>query len=512
VNTGDDRIRIRDLSFHYPATFSGRNITALSHVNLTIGKGDIVLLAGPSGSGKSTLLRCLNGLIPHSYPGVMEGSVEVAGLDTREHEVCECARFIGLVFQDPDYQLFSQDVISELAFGPEQMGWPQKKTDQAIHDAMAWLGIAAFSERHIDELSWGERQRVAIASVLTTSPCILALDEPFSGIDDSSARSLITALTGLNRQTGLTIIIAEHRMERVSDWVNRIVVLEQGAVTFDGSPVGSPYIHNPQLPGEKPCGSSLIDTTEERPVIPGNNNSAGTKKPSLSVENISFTYPGSVPKALDRVTIDFYPGQIVMLIGPNGSGKSTLIRHLNGLLRQISGSVSYNGEEITHNTVAENAKTIGILSQHTDYQLFEETIEKELSFALENLGVPDSEQKTRIAGVTRDLDIDHLGRATPPLGLSAGEKQRVAIGSLLVMETPVIVMDEPTIGLDGTLKRKLASVLARLKDEGRTIIVATHDHEFVTNYADRVIVMSKGTIMSDRYRDGHYQTAPFLEE
>jgi energy-coupling factor transport system ATP-binding protein len=501
-------IRIRDVSFSYPPTYSGRNTTALSHVNLEITRGEIVLLTGPSGSGKSTLLRCLNGLIPHSYPGRMEGTVEIAGLNTREHEVCEFAQFIGLVFQDPDYQLFSQDVVSELAFGPEQMGWPQEEADKAIHDAMEWLGIATFSERHIDELSWGERQRVAIASVLATSPCILALDEPFSGIDDSTAKSLIDALTRLNRRIGLTVIIAEHRMERVIDWISRIVVLEQGNVTYDGSPGGSPYVRNPRIPVEKEYGSSGFDEKEDNFVVVSEPGRETTRSPALSVRNVSFRYPGSAPAALDRVTLDFYPGQIAMLTGPNGSGKSTLIRHLNGLLRPISGSVSYRGDEIAGNTVAENAKTIGILSQHADYQLFEETIGKELSFAMNNLGVPGAEQEARIGRVMRDLDIGHLGRMSPPLGLSAGEKQRVAIGSLLVMETPVIVMDEPTIGLDASLKQKLAAVLNRLKDEGKTVIVATHDHEFVSNYADRVIRMSQGTIVSDMVRSGHRQIAP----
>ncbi len=264
-------IAIGDLTYRYPVTWSGRSITALSHVNLRIAAGESVHLAGPSGSGKSTLLRCLNGLIPHSSPGTMEGDVVVAGMNTREHEVCEFAPFVGLVFQDPDYQLFSSDVLTELSFGPEQLGWPEDRIDGAVRDALGWLDIGHLADRQIDDLSWGERQRVAIASVVATTPLVLALDEPFSGIDASAAGTLARCLETLNRSTGITIVVAEHRNERVAGWVKRTVVLDRGSVIYDGPSGAAPVSHYPgsTVAGGEPRSDRRFSEESVREQDPG---------------------------------------------------------------------------------------------------------------------------------------------------------------------------------------------------------------------------------------------------
>lgn len=484
-------IAIGDLTYRYPVTWSGRNITALSHVNLRIAAGESVHLAGPSGSGKSTLLRCLNGLIPHSSPGTMEGDVVVAGMNTREHEVCEFAPFVGLVFQDPDYQLFSSDVLTELSFGPEQLGWPEDRIDGAVRDALEWLDIGRLKDRQIDDLSWGERQRVAIASVVATTPRILALDEPFSGIDASAAESLARCLETLNRSTGITIVVAEHRNERVFGWVKRTVVLDHGSVIYDGPAETAPVSHYP--------GNTAVSGEPAPPDgFWGSRSGNRTRgEPTVMLRGVTYRFPGCSGPAIDSVDLEIYPGDITVVTGPNGSGKSTLLRHLNGLLRPGKGSVHLLGRDIGNTTVADNARVAGLLTQHADHHLFAETIHDELAFAPANFGVPREEQEERIERVLEDLCITHLGCNTPPLGISAGEKQRVAIGSLLVMHTPVIVMDEPTIGLDIALKTALATILEDLKARGRTIVVATHDHEFADLIADRVISIEKGRITGD---------------
>ena len=485
-------ISIGDLTYQYPVTWSGRNITALSHVNLQIREGESVHLAGPSGSGKSTLLRCLNGLIPHSSPGSMEGNVVVAGMDTREHEVCEFAPFVGLVFQDPDYQLFSSDVLTELSFGPEQLGWREDRIDGAVRNALEWLDITRLVDRQIDDLSWGERQRVAIASVVATTPLILALDEPFSGIDSSAAESLARCLETLNRSTGITIIVAEHRNERVAGWVKRTVMLERGSVVYDGQAGGAPVSHYPRDTGmrDEPLLSAGFKGAQS-----GNNMTRG--EPTVMLQGITYRFPGCSRPAIDSIDLEIFPGEITVVTGPNGSGKSTLLRHLNGLLRPGKGSVRLLGCDIGNRTVADNARVAGLLTQHADHHLFAETISEELAFAPGNFGVSRAEQEERIEHVMEDLSITHLGKDTPPLGISAGEKQRVAIGSLLVMNTPVIVMDEPTIGLDITLKTALAMLLEGLKNQGKTIIVATHDQEFANLIADRVIRIENGRVIGN---------------
>lgn len=480
-------IEIKNLSFTYPRTISGRTCTALRNISLDIYQGEVIIITGPSGSGKSTFCRCLNGLIPHARKGTMKGDVVVAGMNTRNHYITDYSPIVGLVFQNPDDHLVTGDVDSEIAFGPEQLGWNPSDIERGIQMTVRALGIEHLRGRAIQELSWGERQRVAIASVTVINPPIVVLDEPLSGIDETGSMFLIEYLSSLNERDNTTVIVIEHRLERVHRIARRIVTFFDGTITFDGP--GTEFLHSKRSPEVYPRNIGCPEYGS-RPI-------AGKLAPLISLRHVSYSYPGSSRQSLSDVDLDFYPYEIAFIKGPNGSGKSTLIRHLNGILTPDKGEVLVSGRPIRERTVADLSRTVGTLLQHADYQLFEETISEELAFAPKNFGLSGNEIALRSHIVSEDLDIDHLGTDTPPLSLSAGEKQRVAIGGLLMMKSPVIALDEPTIGLDYRLKSRLADLMKRYRNEGTAIIIATHDREFSTLCADRIVRMSEGKIIAD---------------
>lgn len=491
-----DVIEFHKVSFRYPTTPSGRKVQALRDIDLTIRAGERVHLAGPSGSGKSTLCRCLNGLIPHCTPGSLEGEVVVSGMDTRDHEIHEIAEHVGFVFQDPDHQCITGDVDAELAFGPEQLGWSSGKIDRAIDDVAVLFGIGHLRGRQLSGISWGERQRVMIASVVITKPEVLVLDEPFSGIDRNAASALVQILDSLNRSLGITLVVAEHRISLLTSLAGRMIIVDAGRILSDDyRGTRQPLAADPVQEYRRFFPGISTDTQCQ---VRGLSGSVPIHSPSVSLRGLTYTYPGSRRPALGRIDLDLYPGEITLIMGPNGSGKSTLIRHLNGLLRPCRGSLIVSGQDIASLTVAEIARNVGVIAQHADYQLFEETIGEELAFAPHNFGMSGEEISKRVSRVMQDVRIAHLGVETPPLSLSVGEKQRVVIAGLFMRDTPVIAMDEPTIGLDTSLKKDLAGILIAFRNSDRTVIVATHDFEFASLCADRVIELGAGKLIGDR--------------
>lgn len=468
----DPVIEIHGLSCTYPTRG-----TVLKDLDLSVEPGEFVLLTGPSGAGKSTLLRCINGLFQHGDQGEATGEVRVCGKDPAATRVCDLACEVGTVFQDPDHQLFSSDVESEIAFGLEQLGMDPAHMRGRIEEAAAAVGIMHLLKREVNALSWGERQRVAIASVVAMHPRILLLDEPTSGIDQSGARHLVSVLERLNQETGLTIVVAEHRYEHLSRVCSRLISVLDGAISYDGPPVRSGL--------EAEVGDLGGGTGAEIPDRP----------PILSFEEIVYTYPGAARPALNGATLSVHSGEVVVLAGPNGSGKSTLLRHANGLLTPDQGTVRIRGEAIAGKSVAEIASTVGFLAQHADTQLFAETIGDEIAFAPENLGFPHEKIEATVTRVTGALGLDRLGRLASPLNLSVGEKQRVAIAGILAMETPVLVLDEPTLGLDPARKAGLAEGLRHYAREGKAVLVTTHDHEFAALLGGRKVMMQDGRVV-----------------
>lgn len=483
MNRTEPLILLENVGF----TYGSCTRPALTGISASIYSGEFVLITGHSGSGKSTLCRVLNGLMAHTKAGRMTGTASVCGHVVNEVPVATLAPEVGIVFQNPESQIFSDDVIAEIAFGPEQMGCPEHGIAARIDEVLGLLGIGYLRGRSVQECSGGELQRIAIASVLATKPRVLVFDEPLASLDPHGARQFIDTVSTLNRVHGITVVIAEHRVADLAARADRGIVLENGRVVSDGPPVTPGAGGN--LPPAAPASGNPVPDLPASPVqVP---------LPRVSVENLSFSYLSGQAPVLDGISFSLPPGRIVALIGPNGSGKTTLVKHLNGLIRPGPGTVRIDGTDVSRKSVAELSRSVGFVFQNPDYQIFSATVAEEIAFGMNNLGIPGGEQEERIKALLADPVFSSLDPASHPLRLSGGEKQRVALAGTLVMGCGVLVLDEPTHGMDGRLKTGLARILMQEKARGTTIVIVTHDLAFTAECADRVIVLGGGKVRSD---------------
>ena len=538
-------VRIDDLSYAY----GGSPRLVLSHCSLTVDAGEMVLVVGPSGCGKSTLLRAINGLVPHFYGGKMSGHVTVAGIDTRTTSPSHLAHLVGCVFQDPDAQLVTSTVFEEVVFGLENLGVAPQLIALRAHEALAAMGAAHLATRSTRGLSGGETQRVAIAAVLAMRPKVLVLDEPTSQLDPAAAESLLELLRRVNEESGIAVVIAEHRLERCFHWADRVVVMGDGEIRNDAAPrdsacwslaTGGAFVPpvTRLFEGIEEAGcpltvkegraalARLSPTAEDMsavgprtlPVAPSGGPPdqptlsrrrlawpfgrvaavrPNQPAPALELRNARYTYDDGT-EALLGCDLSIAPGECLAIMGTNGAGKSTLVRHFNGLLRSPGSSLFLAGRDVSGLTTDELAGRCAVLGQNPDDQLFRATVAEELRFTLHNLqpALDDTAAAERIAATLDLLGIAALADAEPRR-LSAGQRMRVAIAALVVAEPTVVALDEPTRGLDWESKTVLGRHVRRVQAAGTAVVLVTHDVEFAAAFTDRVVVMSGGRIIAD---------------
>jgi len=516
-------IGVRGLTYIYPNV----NEPALRDINLTIDSGEFVLLTGPSGCGKTTFCRCLNGLIPHFYNGEMKGDITIDGLHTGSQPTYELAKRVGLIFQNPDNQIFSLTVEKDVAFGLENLGIGRNKMREEIEWAMDRVGIMPLRERGTHELSGGQKQRLTIASVLAMHPGIIVMDEPTAYLDPVGAERIFNILRTLNKEQGITIILIEHRMDLAVKYCNRIVVFNKGQVVNDGSPrkiftsdetrligVGIPRMVElgrklrqngvgidipldsdeafkslaPQL-AERKAQAKLI-TMDLTDVVGEYSHSS-----IITLQGITYTYYTGI-EALRGVDLNINNGEYVAIMGENGAGKTTMVKHFNGLLRPKTGQVIVDGEDIAKKSVAAMARKVGLVFQNPDDQLFAEDVEEEISFALRNFGYAEKVIEERVNWALNLLDIERYKKSSPFI-LSGGERKRVALASVLAWDPDVLILDEPTVGQDYGQKERLKHFLLQLRTQGKTVVIVTHDVEFVAESQPRIVLMAQGKIVAD---------------
>jgi energy-coupling factor transport system ATP-binding protein len=516
-------IEIKNLSYTYPQG----DKHAIKNINLTINAGEFILLTGPSGCGKTTFCRVLNGLIPKFYQGDMSGQVIVNDLDTSQHSTVELSQHVGLIFQNPDNQIFALTVEKDIAFGLENLGKSQEEMYYEIDWAASVTGIQNLRHRATHELSGGQKQRLTIASVLAMHPSIIVMDEPTSFLDPVGAEHIFEVLNQLNKELGITIIIIEHRIDIAAKYVDRIIVFDQGEVRSDGKPIEILSNEDIRLLGvgiprilslakrfkEDSLFSSLPLTadqfysnlltrlpeynTKKKKLLSSDLQELSGEhhhKPIIETRGIHFNYPGNV-HALKGVNLTIHQGDYVAIMGENGAGKTTLVKHFNGLLRPKEGKIFFENEDIAGKSVAQLARRIGLVFQNPDDQLFEESVEKEISFALHNFGMKESLIKKRVDWSLNLLDINQY-RKKSPFTLSGGERKRVALASVLAWDPDVLVLDEPTIGQDYGQKERLRHFLMQLRTQGKTIVVVTHDVEFVAESQPHIVLMAGGKVIT----------------
>lgn len=512
-------IKIEGLTFYYNETTQ----PALRDVNLEIQDGEFILVTGPSGSGKSSLGRCFNGLIPHFYGGKVTGRIAVQGLDPMKHSTREMATKVGMIFQDPENQLVTLDVEREIAFGLENLALPRDLIAKRLEESLDTLGISGLRHRQLHELSGGEKQKVAIASVLALHPEILILDEPTSELDPKGAEELLSVVTRLNDELGITIILIEHRLDRVIQYADRLVVLDRGVIVADGETrdimsnsyhelseigIGMPPIirlaHGLRRKGISIEGTPLT-VKEGRAVFneafqkafgqliqPDNK---GDGRPVIEVKNLWHAYANGVT-AVKNVSLEIDEGEFVAIMGRNASGKTTLVKHFNRLLSPTKGVVKIDGLDTRKATIAELARKVGFVFQNPNDHLLADTVDEEITFTLKNLGFESSEIKPRVDEILERFNLKEY-RKQYPRSLSGGEKQRVALASVIAVQPKILILDEPTRGMEYRLKSELMGFLDEYRRRGNTVILVSHDVETVAEYADRVVLLSEGKIVVD---------------
>ena len=495
---------------HYTYRYPNTQTPILHDLSLEIPEGAFVLVMGPSGAGKSTFLRTLNGLAPHFYGGVVGGQAIIGGRNPVQESPRGMSDLVGMVFQDPESSFVVDVVEDELAFAMENWGVPQDMMRKRVEEALDQLQIAHLRNRPISQLSGGEKQRVAIAAVLTLHPEILVLDEPTSQLDPQAAEEVLLALRQLNEDLGLTILLSEHRLERVAHYVDYILYWPGGgrpplfgepAEILQQAPLTPPLITLGKALGWDPLpltikqGRKFARKLKEQlipPPLPEARAHNG-RAPAIHIENLWHSYPTG-REALRGVTLRVYPGEFMALMGRNGSGKTTLLKHLVGLLKPSRGRVKVQGMNAAQTPTETLTRTVGYLPQNPERLLFAESVAAELAFSryAHNMPpAPDADQ-----ALLARLGIDHL-LDRHPHDLSVGEKQRLALAAILVPNPQVLLLDEPTRGLDYVQKQRLAELLQELRNEGKTILMATHDVELVAATTDRVALMSQGEIVVD---------------
>jgi len=477
--------------------YPGAARPALAGVDLEIEPGQLVLLVGGSGSGKSTLLRAALGLAPHFHGGELRGRVRVAGLDTREHRPGALARHVGLVFQDPESQLVMGRPDREAAFGLENLGHPAGEIAVRAREALAAVGAAALAGRPAAALSGGEAQRVAIASVLAMGQPILLLDEPTSQLDPVAAEELLGLLVRINRDRGVTVVLAEHRTGRLFAEADRVIAMEDGRVTVDATPpvaaralaATSAWILPPVAQAFSRAGRPELPLTvrDARSLV------AAPAPPAVPPLRPAAAAAGAVKAekrlgevdALAGATTAFERGRVTALVGQNGAGKTTLARAVCGLL------------ELDRGRIAPAPARAGYVGQDPAHYLLHDTARDEVGYALRNLGVAGPDRDQRVEAALGRLGLERLGDRHPR-DLSSGERQRLAIAAVTVMEPELLVLDEPTRGVDGLRKRALVELARTLAADGTAVVVVTHDMDFAAEAADVVTTMAAGRVLSDR--------------
>ncbi len=505
-------IELRDLSYRYPDAARA----VLQGIDLWVEEGEHLVVAGPSGSGKSSLLRAFNGLIPHFHGGTVGGRVRVAGRDPVEVGPRGMSELVGFVHQNPEAHFVTQIVEDEIAFAMENHGVDPATMRRRVEEVLDQLAIAHLRDRDIETLSGGERQRVAIASVLTLQPRILVLDEPTSQLDPQSASEVLAALRTLNNDLGLTLIVAEHRLERVAAEAERVLLLEAGKVTalgspgeaLAGSPLAPPLVQLCQAMGWHPP-SLTLKATRRRPEFRRLRDRVETAAPvggdrdesaaAISARGLWWTYPDGT-EALKGLDLAVPRGSLTGVLGRNGSGKSTLLKTLVGLIRPERGRVRLwpavtRVIEPLQMRLDEVAETVGFVPQNPSRLLFHDRVDAELEWSL------SQRQAGEIARRELDELIEALGLAgfgdRVPRELSTGERQRLALATALAGGPSILLLDEPTRGLDTAVKHVLAAWLARLRRRGVTILMATHDVELVAHCADRVVLLGDGRLVAE---------------
>ncbi|WP_406475802.1 ABC transporter ATP-binding protein [Streptomyces platensis] len=504
-------------------TYGDAAAPAVQDVDLTVPEGELCLLVGPSGVGKSTVLNAVCGLVPHFTGGTLHGRVTVDGRDTRTHKPRELADVVGTVGQDPLAHFVTDTVEDELAYGMESLGLPPEVMRRRVEETLDLLGLAELRDRAITTLSGGQMQRVAIGSVLTTHPKVLVLDEPTSALDPAAAEEVLSVLQRLVHDLGTTVLLAEHRLERVVQYADQVILLPSpGAPPVMGtpadimavSPVHPPVVALGRLAHWSPLPLSVRDARRKAaplreqltgvpPQVPGRSPKATPGASGAAAEVSGLGVRRGRTEVLHGVDLTVRGGETVALMGRNGAGKSTLLTTLVGMHQPSSGTVRV-GDAVPHRTSPRDLlRHVGLVPQEPRDLLYADTVAAECTAADQDAGAPAGSCRALVARLLPDVpDSVH------PRDLSEGQRLALALAVVLTARPPLLLLDEPTRGLDYAAKARLIEVLRTLAAEGHAIVLATHDVELAAELAHRVVILADGEIVADGPTDEVVVSSP----
>ncbi len=470
-------IELTNVSYTYPRTVQ----PALHRISLSLKKGQCILVTGPSGAGKTTLCLAASGILHHEYGGKKEGSIIIGRKDVTGYtSLSDLAQNVGVVFDDPEAQMIFTTVEEEILSALEHRGLTSAVIEERLAGIMRTTYLEELKDRSPHHLSGGQKQRVALAATLALGNEILILDEPTSELDEHATRRIAVILKDLKDQ-GKTILIIEHKFDHFREMVDTLVVMENGMITANGLP-------EEVLKDDRIRGMILPDFS----TVQKNTPAVQDNKPFISIRNLSHCY-GDVT-ALANVSLTIRKGEFVAVVGENGSGKTTLVKHFNRLLSPTHGDVIVNGKNTRECTIADLAHDVGLVFQNPDHMFFADTVREEIAYGVNNLKIGNGDAV--IDAALFDAGLSESA-SLYPRWLSRGERQRLGIACVVAMQPSVIVLDEPTTGLDGYEALLVINILKKLQQDGHTIIIITHNRDIATHCADRVITMDKGHIVSD---------------
>lgn len=538
-------IEFEDVSFTY---LSQPDTPALDGVSFEITEGEFVGISGPSDAGKSTVCRLIHSYIPNFFDGELKGRVAVNGIDVTETSIGEMSETVGLLFENPFDQLTgaSMTVFEEVSYGLENAGMPRDDIIDLVYDVLETTGIEHLAGRNPQQLSGGQSQRLALAAILAMEPEILVLDEPTSQLDPQGTEEVLHVIAEMERDH--TVIIVSQDMERIAPHLDRLLVLENGRLRHDDTPgrvlsadgimelvavpdvvrigqrlrnaravddipltidagvnVLRPYVDSDDRPPETEEMEGDSNAVDKGPSVETN---GSRETPKLDLQGVEFAYDDI--RALDGLTLAI-DTDCVCVIGQNGAGKSTFAKHLNGLLTPDSGNVRVRGRDTHSVSVAKLAGDVALSFQNPDDQLFHNTVEKELAYGPRNLGYDTDHIEERVATAIEQMDLEDI-RDSNPYDIGLSRRKQVAVASVLTMETPVVVLDEPTAGQDTRGVDLLGDMVRDLVVKDISVIVITHDMNFVRDYADRVVALKQGTVLCDGVPEAVFGDAETLAE
>ena len=549
-------IEIENLHFTYPS----RNASTLCGIDAEVNAATFILLTGPTGCGKSTLLRTINGLIPHASGGKLSGNVCVNGASVAEQPIAVTCQQVGLLFQNPEEQLFCIIVEDEIAFGLENLGLPSHEIDRRIDSALMQVGLAGFRNRQIASLSSGQKQRVALACVCAMQPQILLLDEPTSYLDPQATYDILEIIRDLNRKLGITVIVAGHQVNEIAPLSDRVWLMDSGELISD-LPIDQaftdlkPYArlgvqvpelaevaeqfgyterpltldhalrvfsnpiqdsNQPQLPqGEASNGLSRSDTASSEDESPDVTSApANPMNPDdvlAEAQGVAFRYPQTSVDVLKDISFQVKRGEIIAIMGANGSGKTTLLLHLIALLRPSGGQIIIDGQDTRRCKPRHLAGQVGIVFQNPDLLLQAATVAEEVAFGPRNFKLSRAEVEERLDEILPMFDLQTL-KTEAPYALSRGQRQRTAVAASFSLYPDLLLLDEPTTGQDYYHLQQLMQMLdSTVKAQNKTVVFCTHDVHLTLKYATRVLLLHRGELIFDGSPDAAFADPERLE-